>query len=520
MVDEKKHSYTLYRQGQLDSGAIVERISAGGPLAEDIADGPLHRVFFDTPDNLLQQASLACVYDDSTATTGSLTLDWIRPPESPIDPMPPLSQPSGPLGKEVLGPGPLAEWLRPLLAGRRLQRRFSETGHEKVLRVGSAEGWLQATVREVVLRASGRRRRLFELELEAEPEKTLPESLIADLQAIFGLAHDEGSAAGRRIALLNLEEEAPPQRSVGPRMLDLALSVLQMQWRHLKKNEAGTCLGLDREALHHMRVATRRLRVAMRLFRNALPVRRTQRLRAELGWLGNALGDIRDLDVQLEGLRYDAEDLSEGEREVIVIFRRMLQNRRAVLRRRLLRLLHSRRYERLVRRMDRWLSQDAPRYPRASLGRRPGVEVAPVVLRRRLARLLDGGCSLSPTAPDANFHRERILCKRLRYAGEFFELLYGDRLVEFIAELIQLQDTLGAHQDAVVATGLLQQAALHIKGPRGKAVPLFLALGQRVYAKQMETKELRATFLKAFKNFCSKKHLRAIRDSLKELNHQ
>jgi CHAD domain-containing protein len=517
MEDENKRTCAFYLLGRVAPEVIVERISAGKPLAEVIVERPLHRVFFDTSDNLLQRASLAFVYEDSDATKISLTLEWIRPPESPVEPLAPLSQPGERPGKEVLGQGPLADWLQPLLAGRKLERRFSETGQEKILWVGLEEGRLQVTVRQLVLQASGRRRNLFELEIEAEPEKTLPEELLLGLQSIPGLTPDERSAPARRIELLNLEEATPPKHAVGPRMLDLALSVLRTQWRHLKKNEAGTLLGLDREALHHMRVATRRLRVAMRLFRDVLPARRTQRLRLELGWLGNVLGSIRDLDVQLEGLRYEAEDLSEGERAVIAIFRLMLQNRRAVLRRRLLRLLHSRRYERLVRRMECWLSQDAPRFPRASLGRRPSVAVAPIILRRRLARLLDSGGSLSPSSPDASYHRERILCKRLRYACEFFELLYGDGLAELVTELIQLQDTLGAHQDAVVAAGLLQQVASHIKGPREKTVPLFLGLGQRIYAKQVEAKELRASFLRAFKSFCTKKHLRAAKQAFKEL---
>lgn len=305
---------------------------------------------------------------------------------------------------------------------------------------------------------------------------------------------------------------------VGPRILDVALSVLRTQWRHLKKNEAGTRLGSDREALHRMRVATRRLRVAMRLFRDVLPARRTQRLRLELLWLGNVLGGIRDLDVQLEGLRYQAEDLSEGECAVIEMFRRMVEHQREILHHRLLQLLHSRRYARLVRRMEHWLFQKSPRFPRARLARCPSVAVAPVILRKRLARLLDIGGSLSPTSSDASYHRVRILCKRFRYAGEFFELVYADRLVEPIAKLIQMQDTLGAHQDVVVAINLLRQVARHIKGPREKTAPLFLGLSQRIYAKQIEAKKLRASFLIAFKRFCSKKHLRAMRNAFEELH--
>ena len=108
--------------------------------------------------------------------------------------------------------------------------------------------------------------------------------------------------------LLALGQEIPGSPDLGPTeisasstMGELAFAVLRRQLAVLRDKEPGTRLGEDPEELHDMRVATRRLRAALSLFADVLPVR-AQVFREELGWLGRLLGAVRDLDVQLEGL--------------------------------------------------------------------------------------------------------------------------------------------------------------------------------------------------------------------------
>jgi CHAD domain-containing protein len=59
--------------------------------------------------------------------------------------------------------------------------------------------------------------------------------------------------------------------------------------------------GDDPEAVHKMRVATRRLRAALRVFEDMLPPSAAE-LGRELRWLAGALGAVRDLDVQIHSL--------------------------------------------------------------------------------------------------------------------------------------------------------------------------------------------------------------------------
>jgi len=58
-------------------------------------------------------------------------------------------------------------------------------------------------------------------------------------------------------------------------------------------------LGDDPEAVHSARVATRRLRSDLRTFRPILDAPWSEALRAELRWLGELLGRVRDADVLL-----------------------------------------------------------------------------------------------------------------------------------------------------------------------------------------------------------------------------
>ena len=58
-------------------------------------------------------------------------------------------------------------------------------------------------------------------------------------------------------------------KSVG----EVAFAIMREQFAIFLAHEPGTRLGEDPEELHAMRVASRRLRTAMRLFEEALPTR-------------------------------------------------------------------------------------------------------------------------------------------------------------------------------------------------------------------------------------------------------
>ncbi|MBW0094267.1 CHAD domain-containing protein, partial [Pseudonocardia sp. KRD-188] len=80
-------------------------------------------------------------------------------------------------------------------------------------------------------------------------------------------------------------------------------------------HDPGTRTGEDIEDLHQMRVSVRRMRAALKAARPLLDPVWADGLRAELGWLGGALGPVRDLDVMLLRLRAEVAALPAAEQE-------------------------------------------------------------------------------------------------------------------------------------------------------------------------------------------------------------
>ncbi|HMB70112.1 MAG TPA: CHAD domain-containing protein, partial [bacterium] len=94
----------------------------------------------------------------------------------------------------------------------------------------------------------------------------------------------------------------------------VAFAALRKHFARATAREPGARLGADPEELHDLRVAIRRLRAALRLYRDHLPGK-ARRFGRELKRIGAALGDVRDLDVQIEWLRDHAGELPHRERQ-------------------------------------------------------------------------------------------------------------------------------------------------------------------------------------------------------------
>jgi CHAD domain-containing protein len=89
----------------------------------------------------------------------------------------------------------------------------------------------------------------------------------------------------------------------------------------------------------------------------------------------------------------------------------------------------------------------------------PVEDFAVVALDRLDRRLRKRGEGVPRATPEAR-HQVRIAAKKLRYATEFFAPLFPKkRVAPYLAALESLQDILGALNDAIVADGLLAEAA-------------------------------------------------------------
>jgi CHAD domain-containing protein len=203
------------------------------------------------------------------------------------------------------------------------------------------------------------------------------------------------------------------------------------------------------------------MRAAIDMFAEVLPVR-AGRLDAELGWLAALLGDVRDLDIQIGRFDDWTEQMPGDHREALDELADLFIAERVEARVALLEALDSKRYERLVSGLTAMLLQGPS--ARSGAGRALAVTAVPALIGERHSASGKAARRATRTGVPADYHRLRIRCKRLRYSLEFASGLYGGDLRGFVRQMTRLQDTLGAMQDAEVASARLQAIALTDEG--------------------------------------------------------
>src|SRR5437763_1991640 len=119
---------------------------------------------------------------------------------------------------------------------------------------------------------------------------------------------------------------------------EVALGELRRLLGAWRQHEPGARLGHDPEALHQLRVTTRRIDATLGLFRRQLPVALTHARRTAKSVL-RTLGAARDLDVQLAELARHSLTLPESERAAVKPLRARLESERYRARARMIRAL-------------------------------------------------------------------------------------------------------------------------------------------------------------------------------------
>jgi len=83
---------------------------------------------------------------------------------------------------------------------------------------------------------------------------------------------------------------------------DSAAKILRSRFEEMTSHEEGTVEGTDIEALHDMRVASRRVQAALKIFRSLFPKKKYKAEYAEVRGLIRSLGEVRDYDVFIDKL--------------------------------------------------------------------------------------------------------------------------------------------------------------------------------------------------------------------------
>ncbi|TFC85130.1 CYTH and CHAD domain-containing protein [Cryobacterium sp. TMT3-29-2] len=311
---------------------------------------------------------------------------------------------------------------------------------------------------------------------EVQADRFAPEALSQtwrewEVELVHG-SRDLLDAAQARLASVGVEPSANPSKLARALGDQLPAFVTVPAPRPTRKSSAGTVLmayvheqvraiGIqdarvrenDADGVHRMRVATRRLRSALSTYRDLLDRAVTDPLRDELRWLAGSLGAARDAEVIRQRL---AHRLAQEPVELVVgpLMERIDGHFAEVIRaarKQALAALDSKRYFRLLDTLDALLAIP-PLLPRAD---KPASTVIPELIRAdwkrlRAAVFLAQGTP-SGTVRDGALHEARKRAKQLRYAAETAMPLRRTRAVRLVAAARQVQDTLGDHQDSVVA---------------------------------------------------------------------
>jgi CHAD domain-containing protein len=229
------------------------------------------------------------------------------------------------------------------------------------------------------------------------------------------------------------------------------------------------------EPVHQMRVAVRRLRSALALFRRAVGGAEIEAAKAGLGELGRALGPARDWDVFATGTG-EAVAAAFPDDAAVVRLIAAAERRRDACYDELRRVLAGAGF----RRLGITLAALAVAERRAEALATSLHDYAARALTRRLRHVIEHGDDIS-RLPEETLHAIRLRAKRLRYGAEIFAPLYPRREVRrFMRRLAVLQEWLGHLNDGIVASALM--AELGRAGGRGfaaGAVCGFVAAGAR-----------------------------------------
>ncbi|OEJ31983.1 CYTH and CHAD domain-containing protein [Streptomyces subrutilus] len=435
----------------------------------------LDAVYYDTPDHRLAADGLTL-----RRRTGGADAGWH------------LKLPVSPGVRDEIGadlsdtvPVQLAALLRSRVRGDALEPQVRLLSSRKVSHLLDADGALLAELSTDTVRAERGEATAAWTEVEVELADGIDPSLLDAVEKAFRKAGLRVSDAPSKLARALTETAAESEAAAGggaaaaagagPRALPPAdpgdgtagayvLAYLREQRDALVALDPAVRRALP-DSVHQMRVATRRLRSALKTYRKVLDQDVTDPIGEELRHLAAELGVDRDQEVLLERIQTHLEELP---RTLLVgpvrgRLRTWNNSRRSGSRRRALAVLDSARYLALLDSLDALLAE--PPLRKAAGGRAERV-LPKAVLRdyERLAGRVEAALAMEPGGKrDLALHEARKAAKRARYAAEAATPAVGKPAKRLAKAVQQVQTLLGEHQDSVVARealrGLGTQAA-------------------------------------------------------------
>lgn len=328
--------------------------------------------------------------------------------------------------------------------------------HRTERRLSGPDGTVLAVIctDRVDARAGSHRQRWREAEVElVHGDAAFLDRVTHALQAAGVALSDSPSKAGQALAPA-MADAAATDDSAGRAVL----AYVGVQVGVLQALESAVRLD-GHDAVHRSRVATRRLRSALRTFADLFTAGSVTHLRNELRWHARLLGGARDSEVLRERLTAALAELPEPAGHAVVgRVTSALADAHAIAHARLVESMAGHRYEELQLALEQLLV--APRL--GSSAAEPAVRVMPPMLGGAVGRVRKLARRAASRPDDlTRWHEVRKAAKSVRYGAEALLGVLGGTAEEWRAHWEQVTEGFGAVQDCVVAAQVIEELASH-----------------------------------------------------------
>lgn len=267
--------------------------------------------------------------------------------------------------------------------------------------------------------------------------------------------HQPKPAKGRRPAL-----------SRGSRINDAAFKILNACQTHIAANELSILESMAPEGPHQMRVAVRRLRAALGMFRAFSDTELINRVRQEGKWLARSLGAAREWDVYIADLHDPVEAQLGADIPALKELRALAQGRQEAGYIDARAAVASSRFTSfqldlglLIETLRSSTGQDAFDH----LARSEEFAIPKLEKRYRKVRKMGRTALKGNTVAK---HELRLEMKKMRYTSEFFTSLFEPGKAKmFSKSAARLQDLLGYANDYAVCIDQLESLLVPAAGP-------------------------------------------------------
>ena len=521
------------------SGPIIEVLEAEG-----IVLGPpqmLRRTRYDTFDGRLYRSGLRLEARTQGAEGHALVVTAGNGPPARLFLSAPLA-PTEPLAVGTLPPGPLRSRLLTTAADRALLPQVTLASARRSGTAVDADGIPLVTVHldsDLEITRPGTRpgtgaeatdALAWTIEVEELPGrrkparallKTLGRALAVDTAPPAAVDGDalERAAIAAEIDRRGWRGPVRPDLDRHGAALVGVRQVLRSFADALDANWEGTVDHLDDEFLHDLRIAVRQTRSLLTESRRILPKDVRSEQREAFRWFGTVTSPARDLDVYIAGWRTLTAPLSNADARALEPVLAHLAGQQASAHLEVAQALRSRTARQLREDWRAWLDLPEAEVVGGKHAREPlGEMIGARIMAAQHALLVDGRL-IDAGSPAVQLHELRKDGKRLRYLLEGFGHLGGrKRSRAVIRHLKDLQDNLGAHQDAEVQADRLRRALAELTDAAadegvGELSPATVAAGERL-ATILDRRQAaeRADFHDRFAAYDDKRARRTVED--------